>query len=194
MRAQGACAVSFMFFLVRCSTTLCPPDAWKRKGRNHRGDWEPRGKGEPPIVKRKIHRDLLKGRSSYTLFPPLASLSDNKSLFERYGHAPVETGLTGPYTAIWLVRQAITRGTRARLSFRNPFHDLKITCRGFGLQFGYPSPPSGWVWTLYGIYDIITATWYHEAPFSSRAKPGTQQEDNSWIIYLKNIMKQHQRF
>ncbi|MCD6199485.1 MAG: hypothetical protein J7K15_13115 [Deltaproteobacteria bacterium] len=31
-------------------------------------------------MKRKIHRDLLKGRSTYTLFPPLASLSDNKSL------------------------------------------------------------------------------------------------------------------
>jgi len=42
------------------------------------------------------------------------------------------------------------------------------------LAFGYPSPPSGWVWTFCGIYDIITATWYHTAPFSSRAKPGTQ--------------------
>ena len=31
-------------------------------------------------MKRKIHRDLLKGRSTYILFPPLASLSDNKSL------------------------------------------------------------------------------------------------------------------
>jgi hypothetical protein len=32
---------------------------------------------------------------------------------------------TGPYTAVRLVRQAISRETRAHLLFRNPFHDLK---------------------------------------------------------------------
>jgi hypothetical protein len=53
------------------------------------------------------------------------------------------------------------------------------------LAFGYPSPPSSWVWTFCGIYDIITATWYHTAPFSSRAKPGTQQTDREGCVTLR---------
>jgi len=38
------------------------------------------------------------------------------------------------------------------------------------LALGYPSPPSGWVWTLPAICAIFPVS-----PFSSRALPGTQQ-------------------
>ena len=38
------------------------------------------------------------------------------------------------------------------------------------LALGYPSPPSGWVWTLPAICAILPVS-----PFSSRALPGTQQ-------------------